>query len=143
VRWLEPPRTRPDAAEVAASLRSPDEFFAYASALGARSLTVIDRYDLRLGVDLALDDVAEAFARFCDGAAEYGLLAHLEFYPWSGIRDLGTTYEIVRRAGRPNGGILFDTWHHLRGPDRGDPKLDVPGERIFAVQVNDVRAQPW
>jgi sugar phosphate isomerase/epimerase len=51
-------------------------------------------------------------------------------------------YEIVRRADRPNGGILFDTWHPLRGPDRGDLRLNVPGDLIFAVQVNDVRPEP-
>jgi sugar phosphate isomerase/epimerase len=45
--------------------------------------------------------------------------------------------EIVTRAGRANGGICLDTWHHVRGADDEDMLRRIPPERIFAVQVDD------
>ena len=70
------------------------------------------------------------------------MLVHLEFTPFSGIPDLATAWDVVRSADRPNGGLVFDTWHYFRGR-RDDALLrEIPGERIFAVQINDAAAQP-
>ncbi len=85
-----------------------------------------------------LDDAAEAFAGVCDRAAEHGLCAAIEFLPeMSNIPDADTAMEIVTRAGRANGGICLDTWHHVRGADDEDMLRRIPPERIFAVQVDD------
>ena len=49
---------------------------------------------------------------------------------------------VVSAADRPNGGLAFDTWHYLRGA-RDDALLDqIPGDRIFVVQINDAAAEP-
>ena len=77
----------------------------------------------------------------CDRAADHGLLAHIEYFPRSGIPDLHTAYEVVRRAARPNGGVMIDCWHHRRGPDAGRVDLGVPGAAVLAVQVGDVAAE--
>jgi sugar phosphate isomerase/epimerase len=85
-----------------------------------------------------LDDGAEAFAGVCDRAAEHGLCAAIEFLPeMSNIPDADTAMQIVTRAGRANGGICLDTWHHVRGADDEDMLRRIPPERIFAVQVDD------
>ena len=85
-----------------------------------------------------LDDAAEAFAGVCDRAAEHGLCAAIEFLPeMSNIPDADAAMEIVSRAGRANGGICLDTWHHVRGADDEDMLRRIPPERIFAVQVDD------
>ena len=85
-----------------------------------------------------LDDAAEAFAGVCDRAAEHGLCAAIEFLPeMSNIPDADTAMAIVTRAGRANGGICLDTWHHVRGADDEDMLRHIPPERIFAVQVDD------
>lgn len=85
-----------------------------------------------------LDDAAEAFAGVCDRAAEHGLCAAIEFLPeMSNIPDADTAMEIVTRAGRANGGICLDSWHHVRGANDDDMLRRIPPERIFAVQIDD------
>jgi sugar phosphate isomerase/epimerase len=85
-----------------------------------------------------LDDAAEAFAGVCDRAAEHGLCAAIEFLPeMSNIPDADTAMQIVTRAGRPNGGICLDVWHHVRGAADEAMLCRIPPERIFAVQFDD------
>ena len=114
--------------------------FAMADAFGAR---VVNVGDIGMPEDLApIDDVTERFAGLCDRAAEHGLLVALEFLPWSGIPDVATAWRIVDGAGRANGGLLVDTWHHLRGVADDDALRAVPGDRVFVVQVSDADAEP-
>lgn len=114
--------------------------FAMADAFGSR---VVNVGDIGMPEDLApLDAVIEGFAGLCDRAAEHGLQVALEFLPWSGIPDVATAWKIVDDAGRANGGILVDTWHHLRGVADDDALRAVPGDRIVVVQVSDADAEP-
>ena len=108
-----------------------------AAELGARSCTVLDRTLAPLDPARA----AEAFGDLCDQAAPLGLVMHIEPFAWSGIATLAAATEILVGAGRPNSGIIFDTWHHVRGPDRG--VLDPAAARwIVAVQVSDPAPDP-
>jgi sugar phosphate isomerase/epimerase len=85
-----------------------------------------------------LDDAAEAFAGVCDRAAEHGLGAAIEFLPeMTNIPDADTAMQIVTRAGRANGGICLDVWHHVRGAADDAMLRRIPPERIFAVQFGD------
>ena len=83
------------------------------------------------------DELIELFGTLCDRAADVGALVHLEFIPMTPITDVATAWTIVGQADRPNGGILFDTWHFFRGSADFDALEAVPGERILAVQVDD------
>ena len=60
----------------------------------------------------------------------------------SAVADLGAAWPIVRDADRPNGGILLDTWHFFRSGSDMTLLEQVPGERIFGVQVADASAEP-
>jgi sugar phosphate isomerase/epimerase len=91
--------------------------------------------------DATLDELATAFAAVCDRAAGIGAQAHLEFTPITAIVDLAAGWDIVRTAGRANGGLLFDTWHFFRGNPDLDLLARIPGDRIFSVQVADARAE--
>ena len=113
-----------------------------AAALGARSVTVMETRGRRVGTDIPYDVAAEAFGSVCDRAAARGLLVHVEYFPWSGVPDLRTAYEISRRAACPNGGVMVDVWHHVRGPDRGSLDFGVPCASVLAVQVSDVAVVP-
>jgi hypothetical protein len=82
--------------------------------LAVESVTVLERW----GTEFDPDRVATSFGRFCDRAARRGIRVHLEFIPSTGIPDLETAWEVVNRADRENGGIVFDTRHYFRGtPD--------------------------
>jgi len=113
---------------------SQDAFFAIAEALDARSISAVDPF-LRTA---PLEQMAEAFARLCDRAAEHGLLVHLEFLSWGPVPDLAAAWDIVRLAGRGNGGIMLDVLHLMRSGGR-DMLSRIPGERILATQFCDGR----
>jgi sugar phosphate isomerase/epimerase len=104
-----------------------------AEAVGARSINAIDVF----GGDWSVDDAAAAFAGLCDRAAEHGLLVHIEFLPWSRIPNVTAAWEIVRRAGRANGGVLLDAWHFFRGGGDLEALRAVPGDRVFGLQLDD------
>jgi len=92
--------------------------------------------------DVDLDQAAESFAGLCDRAAERGLACAIEFLPWTGIPDVSTAAEVARRAGKSNGGVLFDTWHHLRGTNDNAALAATAGELIKGVQLNNAPATP-
>ncbi len=114
-----------------------DEAMAMAEALEAVAITVIGQATS----DVPIDEVAKPLGAVCDRAAGFGAQVHLEFIPMTAIPDLATAWAIVRGADRPNGGILFDTWHFFRGHPDFDALDRVPGERIFAVQIDDAAAE--
>lgn len=132
LRWV---AGEPDAE---AGLQDEAAFYAIAEALGARSINVA----LAAPGELAGDRLAESFAAVCRRAAEHGLLAHLEFLPWTCVGDLPAAMDVVEAAGESNGGVMFDTWHHARsGCDDG--VLDTADlRRVQAIQINDAPAEP-
>jgi sugar phosphate isomerase/epimerase len=125
-------------AEHAAYLRTEQSVFGMSDALGpGHHVQVIGPYSG------SLDDAGEAFAGLCDRAAEHGLVAAIEFLPeMSNIPDAATAMQVVTRAGRANGGICLDCWHHFRGADDDDMLRAIPPERVFAVQFNDGPRRP-
>jgi sugar phosphate isomerase/epimerase len=118
--------------------RDEDEFFAIADTIGGRLINCAHPFTGPVDLDAA----AEAFAGVCDRAARHGLDAGIEFLPWTGIPDAVTAAEIVQRAGRPNGGVVFDTWHHFRGTNDDDALRKLPGALIKAVQLNSAPHTP-
>ena len=114
-----------------------DDAMAMAEALQAVSITVIGQATS----DLSIDEVAGPFGSVCDRAAGFGAQVHLEFIPMTAIPDLAGAWTVVQGADRPNGGILFDTWHFFRGDPDFAVLEQVPGERIFAVQIDDAAAE--
>lgn len=127
----------PDLAAVLAG-NTAERLCPMAEAVGARSVTVVEFYGDRPTPEVA----AEAFARVCDLAADHGVLAHLEFLPWGGIPDLVPADDIVRLAGRSNGGLLVDSWHFARSGSTLDELRQVPGRRILYIQLSDAPATP-
>jgi len=111
------------------------DFYAIADALGARSINAVLFTERRF----ELDALIEAFAGLCDRAREHGLLVHLEFMPFSEVRDVSVAEQVVTGAGRENGGILFDTWHHFRS---GAPDAAIPARRVIGIQINDAPTRP-
>jgi len=107
-----------------------------AEVFGARYLQVIGPFSG------TVDDAAEVFARLCDRVAEVGLVAGIEFLPFTNIPNAGVALDIIERADRPNGGVCVDAWHHFRGA--ADERLidALPADRIVAVQLDDGPLRP-
>jgi len=118
--------------------RSEDEFHALADAIGGTVLNCAHPFEGRVDVDRA----AEAFAGVCDRAAEHGLAAAIEFLPWTGIPDAASAARIAQAAGRENGGIMLDTWHHLRSGSDDEALRRIPGDLIKGVQINSAPRKP-
>jgi sugar phosphate isomerase/epimerase len=112
-----------------------DLFYAAADAFGSRHMNVGCAGPRRTLP--ALEIVAEHFAALCDRAARHGLLVAFEFLPWSDVPDAATAWQLVRLAGRTNGGILIDTWHYFRGAADPEQVRTVPADRFFVIQFDD------
>jgi len=112
------------------------DFHAAAELVEARSINAV----LYCEEELPRDAIAEAFAGVCDRAREHDLLVHLEFLPWTQVRDLPTALAIVEAAGRANGGVLLDAWHHFRS-GAANAALEPAAERVLAIQLDDAPAQ--
>lgn len=117
---------------------STDDALRMCEVLGVTSLTVI----ATASSDVPVPALAEHFGRVCDRAAGFGAQVHLEFMPFTVVRNLRIAWDLVRGADRPNGGLVFDTWHFFRGEPDFDVLAGIPGDRIFCVQVDDAAAVP-
>ena len=133
--WLAAP---PPAAEPwLRSVYDTSQLLDVAATLGATTLVAV-----HFGPARPVEEAAEAFAALCDRAAAHGLRVALEFVAIATIADAATAWDVVRRADRPNGGVLVDLWHHRRS-GLGDEALDeVPADRIFGIQLSDGARQP-
>lgn len=109
------------------------EALAAAAEFGATTVNAIAPYP----TDLPIEGIAEHFATLCDQAAAHGLGVHFEFTPRSPIDDVVKADELIGLAARPNGGILFDTWHFFQVLPDLAALAAIDGSRIFAVQVSD------
>jgi len=117
---------------------STDDALCMCEAVGVTSLSVI----ATASSDVPVPELAGYFGRVCDRAAGFGAQVHLEFMPFTIVRNLRIGWDLVRAAARPNGGLVFDTWHFFRGEPEFGVLAGVPGDRIFCVQLDDAPAVP-
>ena len=87
-----------------------------------------------------VDEAVGLFAELCDLAGVYDIRLALEFIGWAEtIKDIKTAKYIIEKAGRKNGGILYDTLHHFFGGTTMKDLEDVPTDYLFAVHIVDVK----
>lgn len=120
-----------DGAEGAAFEHAESLAFQIADGLGARYLQVIGPYDCTFA------QAADRLGGLCDRAARYGLLVGIEWLPYTNIPSAASAQQLVEAIGRPNLGYCADIWHHVRGANDEAMLRALPGDRIFAVQMND------
>jgi len=136
--WLPgpPAKANPDWLAALLERSTGERLTELADAVGARGITVAE---LR-GIDCPPDVAAEAFARLCETAGGAGLHVALEFVPTGGIPDLRTAWDIVRAAGRFNGGLLVDSWHLFRSGSDLALLASLPADAIKSIQIGDAPA---
>lgn len=101
------------------------------------------RYVQAIGpYDGSIADAAARFAALCDRAADHGAVVGLEFLPFTNIVDASDALAIVEQAGRANGGVCIDIWHHARGADDLELIRAIPPELIVGIQMSDGTRTP-
>jgi len=89
------------------------------------------------------DRAAAGLAGAADVAAPYGISLAVEFIKGAKlIGSLQTTLRLVRAAGRPNVGALFDTFHFYAGVSKTEDILDAQPDELLFVHLNDVSDVP-
>ena len=84
------------------------------------------------------DAATAAFAALCDRLGVRGIAAALEYLPeMSNIPDAAAGLRLVEAAGRDNGGLCVDSWHHFRSGEGYAALAAVPGARVIGVQFDD------
>jgi len=83
----------------------------------------------------------DRFGRLCDMARPLDLSVGLEYPSWTQTPNLQAAADVVRAAGRPNGGIVVDTLHFDRARDSVDVLRGMPREWFRFAQVCDAPAE--
>ncbi|OAH13948.1 sugar phosphate isomerase/epimerase family protein [Streptomyces jeddahensis] len=82
---------------------------------------------------------SRALRELGDRFGEFGTRVAVEGFAWSGLGDPRTWREVVHGCASPWVGFMVDTWHFRNGDGTHDEALDLLGDRIAAVQLNDGR----
>ena len=126
--------TDPD--RFAASLRRAEHKFAVMEALGTDTVLVCSSVapDAAEDVDLLAEQLHALAAR----AAAHGLRIAYEALAWGRhVNTYERSWEAVRRADHPALGLCLDSFHILsRGSDPAGI-ADIPGEKLFFLQLAD------
>lgn len=117
---------------------TPDRVIPSAARVGARSVTIAEIY----GVTPSTDEAASVLAPICRKAADEGLIVHLEFAPFGGIKTLTQAIAIVEATGCANAALTIDSWHFFQGGSTLAQLGQVSGARIGSVQLNDGVIEP-
>ncbi|MFJ4066215.1 sugar phosphate isomerase/epimerase family protein [Pseudomonas sp. NPDC089996] len=110
------------------------EFFGIALALGCTQMSLNATFTADA---YAVDDLVTHYTEICRLAHEHGLICDLEPIPMWGVKSLEQGWEIVERAGAPNGGLVLDTLHFVRSESKLETLASIPGDSIHCVQICD------
>ncbi|TMH24019.1 MAG: sugar phosphate isomerase/epimerase [Betaproteobacteria bacterium] len=93
------------------------------------------------GADADEARLTDNFARLCDLAGRYRLIANLEPMPWVDVSTIAKALAVLRRAGRANSGLLVDAIHFFRAGDRVAALPSLPGQYLHYAQFCDARRE--
>ena len=116
--------------------RREDLAYELADEIGCRYLQAIGSYEG------SLEHAQQTFGALCERAGAHGLLVGVEWLPYTNIATAADAQGIVEGAGRANGGYCADIWHHRRGANDDTMLRALPGDRVYAVQMDDGPMRP-
>jgi sugar phosphate isomerase/epimerase len=114
-----------------------------AEVLGARQIKIGPDVEVVAGAVPPLADVAHWAAelhQLAVQAAEVGTRVALEPLPFSNITDFRLAAELVAAADHPAAGLVVDIWHLERGPSTLADLAEIPGDKVFVVELSDAPA---
>ena len=127
----------------AASDRTRRSLLRAAEVLGARQIKIGPEVEAVDGAVRPLADVAQWAAelhQLAVQAAEAGTRVALEPLPFSNLTDFRSAAALVDAADHPAAGLAVDIWHLERGPSTLADLAEVPGDKVFVVELNDAPA---
>jgi sugar phosphate isomerase/epimerase len=83
------------------------------------------------------DKLGHIFSQACDVLSEAGARPAIEYLPFTPANSIATARVLIDHVGTDRAGILFDTWHHFRGPDTDAELEAAPLELVAYVQFDD------
>ena len=113
---------------------SVDHALEVCDALGLRQILATAAY-LKDGAPLP--QLVDGFGALCDRAASQDIWVDLEPMPFFGCPTVADAMAVVGGAGRPNAGVLMDSWHFFKAGQTIADLAIVPSERIRTVQLSD------
>ncbi|MFI6575748.1 bifunctional sugar phosphate isomerase/epimerase/4-hydroxyphenylpyruvate dioxygenase family protein [Nocardiopsis sp. NPDC050513] len=130
-----------DGARLERNLRRAEAKFELMVELGADLLLVCSN----VAADALGDDARSAaqLHRLAEAAAPYGVRIAYEALAWGRrVDDYRHAWRLVREADHPGLGVCLDSFHILsRGHDPSEIR-DIPGDRIFFLQLADAPLMP-
>jgi len=109
-------------------------------ALGAETLVVIPGVPDSPITDDSYARVADGLGRCGETAEPYGVSLAIEFIKGASlIGSVRTATAVARSTGRRNVGVLFDTFHFYAGISKLADILDMRGNELKLVHLNDCK----
>ncbi len=131
--WMEPGRTARTV-----GLLGAESAFETAAEIGAELVIAWPS-----GEPVEMIDAATYFGDLCRTAEPFGIKVGLEFLGHSEtVATLAEAWAIVEAAETAIGGLVIDTFHFIRGGSTIGMIEELPGEKIYLVQVSDVPDLP-
>jgi len=88
-----------------------------------------------------MEKIGEELKVLAKQAADAGTkLAH-EIMPFSNLKTIDQSLEMIRLSGEKNVGVMLDIWHLARGNIDFDQIRKMPKETIFWVELDDARPE--
>lgn len=81
--------------------------------------------------------LTESYAQLAQMCAEYGIVASLEFMPWTAVPDATAAVAIVGQADGPSRSVLVDALHVARSTTTLDDLAAIPREWLHYAQMCD------
>lgn len=126
-------------AQVLRSLDRVERKFDVMEALGTDLLLVCSSVQPDAPGDV--DVLAEQFRRLAERAARRGMRIAYEALAWgSQVRLFSQVSSVVQKVNHPSLGMALDSFHTLALRDDPRPIAQLPGDKIFYVQLADA---PW
>jgi sugar phosphate isomerase/epimerase len=89
------------------------------------------------GDDRDRSRLTDSYARLAELCAQYGIVASLEFMPWTAVPDATTAVEIVSQADGPARSVLIDALHTDRSTTTLGDLAAIPREWLHYAQMCD------
>lgn len=111
------------------------ELFEAAAVLGARNFKISPALFEETPPDIPL--LRDEFARLCEAGRQVGTDVVMEMMPFTNVKTIDTAMEIIAGADQPNGGLLLDIWHLVRGGMDYSEIAKIPARFLKAIELDD------